>query len=296
MFTTGSKFFFGLAGFGFVGRPRLRRPPPAATTSGMDTVLGPLTLGYKGGVGDHVGYTSSWRCRRRRCFLGVRRSSAFRDADPEAVAQVAGTRDRARRSGAPPASTTGRSSAPSASAPCVLGLAISRVLFVARHHRARRRRRRVDRLGPGPTGPPATPASTAASATGSCYPSRSRSLGVLGIGRRRPRHLPDPARAAQDRRRTWSSASSPAVVFVDRRRPRRPAQAQPRRSSPALLLVGGLAVLAGGIVGAIAGPPRASRSTGTRTSRTEARRHRARRRRRSGRPRRSGRRPHGAPS
>lgn len=83
MFTTGSKWFFGLglvslalaAGYGW-------------TTGGSG--LGPLTAGYKGGVGDHLGYGLLLAIATGSVFLGLV-SVAFRDASPSAQAEVAGT-------------------------------------------------------------------------------------------------------------------------------------------------------------------------------------------------------------
>jgi hypothetical protein len=98
MITTGAKFYFGL-GFLLVVAAVLY----GWTSGGVDwslfpgnlgtlyfSMLGALTLGFKGAVGDHVGYV---------ILLGAAASSvtvggflvAFRDADAEAIAEVAGT-------------------------------------------------------------------------------------------------------------------------------------------------------------------------------------------------------------
>jgi hypothetical protein len=85
MFTTAFRFFAGLAiaslfaafVVGFT----------SATQTPMNRILGPLTLGWKGGVGNHFAYAF---------FVGLFGVSAglagilvaFRDADPEAEAQV----------------------------------------------------------------------------------------------------------------------------------------------------------------------------------------------------------------
>jgi hypothetical protein len=87
MFKTGSKFLFGLAALGFVSAIVF-----AIATSDqgpIDSVLGPLSLGYKGGVGDHVGYTVLVTLSFTALFLGIFLAS-LRDADPEAAAQVVG--------------------------------------------------------------------------------------------------------------------------------------------------------------------------------------------------------------
>lgn len=83
MFTTGSKWFLGL---GFVSLV-------LALAYGWSTGgngLGPLTLGYKGGVGDHLGYSMLMAVATVGIFLGVL-AVAIRDSDASAVAQVAGT-------------------------------------------------------------------------------------------------------------------------------------------------------------------------------------------------------------
>ncbi|MCU1498261.1 MAG: hypothetical protein JWM47_2214 [Acidimicrobiales bacterium] len=88
MFKTGSKFLFALAAFGFV----LAFVWAVATGDhplGMDSLIGPLTLGYKGYVGHHTGFTVLVGLSASALFLGIF-LSALRDADPEAAAQVAG--------------------------------------------------------------------------------------------------------------------------------------------------------------------------------------------------------------
>ena len=88
MLKTGSKFLFALAAFGFVAAVAY-----AAGTShhalGMDAIVGPLTFGYKGYVGEHSGYTILMSLSAAALFLGIF-LSALRDADPEAEAQVVG--------------------------------------------------------------------------------------------------------------------------------------------------------------------------------------------------------------
>ena len=82
MITTASKFFYGLAGLLFV----------AALTYGYSTGgggVGPLTGGYKGAVGDLVGYSILLGASAIAAFLGFA-VTAFRDADPEAAAEVVG--------------------------------------------------------------------------------------------------------------------------------------------------------------------------------------------------------------
>ena len=88
MVKSASKFLYGLAAFGFVAAIAY-----AGATGdheiGMDTLLGPLTFGYKGYVGDHVGYAILMGLSIVSLVLGVF-LSALHDADPEAEAQVAG--------------------------------------------------------------------------------------------------------------------------------------------------------------------------------------------------------------
>ena len=83
MITTGSKWFFGL------GLVSLVLAAAYGWTTGGNSV-GPLTMGYKGGVGDHLGYGLLVAAGFISLFLGSV-SLAVRDADAEAVAQVAGS-------------------------------------------------------------------------------------------------------------------------------------------------------------------------------------------------------------
>jgi hypothetical protein len=122
MFTTGSKWFLGL------GLVSLVLAAAYGWTSG-GTGLGPITVGYYGGVGDHLGYSMLLTIAAAAIFLGLV-TVGIRDADPSALAQLAGTE-----------------SAPTQPAPAhlaywpvigafglsavVLGLVISNVLFIA---------------------------------------------------------------------------------------------------------------------------------------------------------------------
>jgi hypothetical protein len=83
MFTTGSKWFLGL------GVAALVLAVAYGWTTG-GTGLGPLTVGYKGGIGDHVGYALLMSIAGAAFFLGIL-AVAIRDADSSAIAQVAGT-------------------------------------------------------------------------------------------------------------------------------------------------------------------------------------------------------------
>ena len=54
----------------------------------IDRVVGPLSVGWKGGVGDHLSYTVLLGLAVVSAFLGAL-FTAFRDADPSAEAQIA---------------------------------------------------------------------------------------------------------------------------------------------------------------------------------------------------------------
>ncbi|MFP5321891.1 MAG: hypothetical protein ACLGIC_08575 [Acidimicrobiia bacterium] len=82
MITTGSKFFYALAGLLLV----------SAVVYGYSTgggEVGPLSFGYKGGVGDHLGYGILVAAAVASALAGFL-TTAFRDADPEAGAQLIG--------------------------------------------------------------------------------------------------------------------------------------------------------------------------------------------------------------
>ena len=83
MITTGSKWFFGLGVVSLVVAAAY-----GWTTGGNG--LGPVTVGYKGGVGDHFGYGILLSAAVVSLLLGFVVTAA-RDADAAAVAQVAGT-------------------------------------------------------------------------------------------------------------------------------------------------------------------------------------------------------------
>jgi hypothetical protein len=88
MFTTAFRFLAGLAAVSLVAAFAIGFT--SQTQELMDRILGPLTLGWKGGIGNHLAYT---------VFVGVGFMAAalagiliaFRDADPEAEAQVVHT-------------------------------------------------------------------------------------------------------------------------------------------------------------------------------------------------------------
>lgn len=89
MFTSGAKYFFGLAIFALVAAA-FYGGATAGHEVNMDTLLGVVTLGYKGSVGDHLGYSVLVGLFFTCLFLGCV-TVAFRDADADAVAQVVHT-------------------------------------------------------------------------------------------------------------------------------------------------------------------------------------------------------------
>ncbi len=88
MLTTGSKWFFGVAGAAFVAA-LVYGGATNPSDVGMDTFMGVLTLGYKGGVGDHIGYAILMAIAGGAIFLGAM-VAGFRDADAEAAADLLG--------------------------------------------------------------------------------------------------------------------------------------------------------------------------------------------------------------
>jgi len=102
MISTGSKYFYGLAGLGLVAALVYGTITNGVYAGGVmtllssdgavDAVLGPLTLGYKGGVGDHLGYTLLLGFATVALCLGMM-TSKFRDGDVEMVAMLTGSDD-----------------------------------------------------------------------------------------------------------------------------------------------------------------------------------------------------------
>lgn len=127
MFKTGSKFLFGLAAFGFAAAIVY-----AAGTGdhkiGVDTLMGSLSLGYKGYVGEHTGYAVLVGGSATALFLGVF-LSALRDTDADALAQVAGV-DTVPEAEAPTTVSYWPVVAAFSLAAVVLGLAVGPVMFV----------------------------------------------------------------------------------------------------------------------------------------------------------------------
>jgi hypothetical protein len=138
MITRGSKFFYGAAAFGFIAAFVYGFITNAAAQGGVvsvmtggggivDSVVGPLTLGWKGGVGEHVGYAILLGFGGLMAAIGGFHT-AFRDGDAEATAQVS------HLTSAPPVQVPfGLSPWPFITAVAaillVVGLAMSPVLF-----------------------------------------------------------------------------------------------------------------------------------------------------------------------
>ena len=121
MITTAAKWFFGLGLVSFV----------LAVLYGYSTGgnrLGPLTGGYYGGVGDHLGYTVLITLTLAGLLLGLV-AVLTRDAEPSALAQVAGT-DDAPAAVAPTYTSVWPLLGAFGAALVALGLVISNVLFM----------------------------------------------------------------------------------------------------------------------------------------------------------------------
>ena len=138
MVSTGSKFFYGLAGVGLLAAVVYGIITNGVDHGGVidvltgdgavDALLGPLTLGYKGGVGDHLGYTVLMAFAASSFGLGLA-TSFFRDGDAEALAELEGT-DTAPAIVAPVTLTYWPIILAFAAAAGMIGLAASPTLFV----------------------------------------------------------------------------------------------------------------------------------------------------------------------
>jgi hypothetical protein len=101
-FTTGFKLFTGLTFFAMAGafvtgvstcQPKFRSShyPPIQCTGPqglVGSILGPITAGWKGGVGNHLAYAVFLALAGGAFFLAGL-LTAFRDADPKSVAEAA---------------------------------------------------------------------------------------------------------------------------------------------------------------------------------------------------------------
>ena len=141
----------GSSGWG--SSPSSSRPPTAGAPAAPASARSPRATTAASAT------TSATRCCCRSAssavFLGFV-ALAVRDADPSALAQLAGT-DEAPAV-APPAHLAYWPVLGALGLTLVvLGLVVSNVLFIAAFILLHRRARRVDGARPGPTGPPATP-------------------------------------------------------------------------------------------------------------------------------------------
>jgi hypothetical protein len=101
MITRGSKYFYGAAlvgylaalVYGFVTEAASQGGIAALFTDGgiVNAVVGPISFGWRGGVGDQIGYSILMGFAGIMAVLGGM-SSAFRDGSPEALAEVQGAR------------------------------------------------------------------------------------------------------------------------------------------------------------------------------------------------------------
>jgi hypothetical protein len=89
MFTTAFRFFAAMATVALVAAS-LAAIASEELAGWMDRLSGPITVGWKGGVGDHLAYTILLSLGFVAAMLAVFHV-AFRDADPEAEAQVVHT-------------------------------------------------------------------------------------------------------------------------------------------------------------------------------------------------------------
>ncbi len=88
MLTTGSKYLFGSAALALLGAFFFALAT-ANSSIGMSELTGAITLGYKGGVGNHFAYTVLVAYAGAAIFVGAV-FTAVRDGDPEAGAQLIG--------------------------------------------------------------------------------------------------------------------------------------------------------------------------------------------------------------
>jgi len=126
MYKTGSKFLFALAGFGLLAAV-VWAGATGDHAIGMDSIIGPLSGGYKGYVGDQAGYTLLVGLSFVALFLGIF-LSALRDADPEAEAQVLGL-DAVPEVEAPVAPNYWPVVAAFSAGAVVIGLAVGPIMF-----------------------------------------------------------------------------------------------------------------------------------------------------------------------
>lgn len=133
MLTTGFKLFFGFAVMALIGSALYG--VASGDLSGQDYLgivdpaafIGVLSLGWKGGVGDHAGYVVLVFFAIVSGFLGLS-LVFFRDADPDAVARIADTGEVPAAAGPTPANVWPLFSAV-AGAVLLLGLVTHAAIF-----------------------------------------------------------------------------------------------------------------------------------------------------------------------
>lgn len=128
MFKSGSKFLYGVAAFGFVATIAFAIATGGNKIDGVDTILGPLTLGYKGGIGDHVGFAILATLTFVSFGLAIL-LAGIRDGDAEAAAKVIGV-ETVPDVPAPATVNYWPIVAAFSAAAVVLGLAIGSTIFV----------------------------------------------------------------------------------------------------------------------------------------------------------------------
>lgn len=141
MITRGSKFFFAAALIGLVSALFYGFVTGASAQGGVvevfreggvvDSIVGPLSLGWKGWIGEHVGYSVLMSFAGVMLVLGGF-TTAFRDADAEALAEIEGVPAGELPPAAPPVGLSYWPLVAAVSAGLVVvGLALSTVLFYA---------------------------------------------------------------------------------------------------------------------------------------------------------------------
>lgn len=138
MITTGSRFFYGMALVGWVAALTYGIITNGIDQGGVinnltgdgavDTLLGPLTLGYKGGVGDHVGFSILMGFALAALGMGLA-CTLFRDGDASSLAELPGA-DPAQPIAAPASLNVWPAVLALAAALVIVGLATSPVVFV----------------------------------------------------------------------------------------------------------------------------------------------------------------------
>jgi hypothetical protein len=86
MFTTGFKYWFGAGMFGLLAA--FAYGVTTSDTGILDTLVGPISAGYKGAVGEHSGYSVLLGFAGVSMVVALLLAS-WRDADPSSVAEVA---------------------------------------------------------------------------------------------------------------------------------------------------------------------------------------------------------------